>query len=70
MTQCLCCGNLLLRQVSHHRVYWFCRTCWQEMPHLEATMIVSANVQRSGSTASWEPRLTAGSLSSVRLKNG
>jgi len=28
---CLCCQTLLLRQVSSHRVYWFCPSCHQEM---------------------------------------
>ncbi|MBD2463464.1 hypothetical protein H6G89_20890 [Oscillatoria sp. FACHB-1407] len=25
----------MLRHVRHHEVYWFCRTCWQEMPLFE-----------------------------------
>ncbi|MDW8200834.1 MAG: hypothetical protein RML75_06425 [Cyanobacteriota bacterium SKYGB_h_bin112] len=25
----------MLRHVRHHQVYWFCRTCWQEMPAIE-----------------------------------
>jgi hypothetical protein len=23
--------------MNHHRVYWFCRHCWQEMPDLATT---------------------------------
>jgi Zn finger protein HypA/HybF involved in hydrogenase expression len=30
--QCLCCGNTLMAQINQRRTYWFCRTCWQEMP--------------------------------------
>jgi hypothetical protein len=25
----------MLRHISKHREYWFCRNCWQEMPDLE-----------------------------------
>ena len=32
MTNCPCCSDLLLRQIHHHEIHWFCRTCWQEMP--------------------------------------
>lgn len=31
---CPCCGGSLLRHVRHQEVYWFCRTCWQEIPIL------------------------------------
>lgn len=29
---CPCCGNSLLRHVRHSKVYWFCTSCWQEVP--------------------------------------
>ncbi len=32
MNVCPCCRGQLLRQVSRHRIYWFCPHCWQEMP--------------------------------------
>lgn len=32
---CPCCSGRLIHQISHHRDYWFCRTCWEEMPILE-----------------------------------
>jgi hypothetical protein len=35
-TICPCCSHTLLHHLSHHREYWFCRNCWQEMPDLEA----------------------------------
>ncbi|MDX2217018.1 MAG: hypothetical protein SFY66_27375 [Oculatellaceae cyanobacterium bins.114] len=25
----------MLQHVRHHQVYWFCRSCWQEMPLFE-----------------------------------
>jgi hypothetical protein len=24
----------MLHHLTHHRSYWFCRHCWQEMPNL------------------------------------
>jgi predicted amidophosphoribosyltransferase len=35
MSHCPCCGNSLLRHIRHGNVYWFCQTCWAEMPNLE-----------------------------------
>lgn len=35
MTLCPCCSNSLVRRIEGHQIYWFCRTCWQEMPILE-----------------------------------
>ena len=33
---CPCCSNRLLHHFSDHREYWFCRTCWQEMPDIDS----------------------------------
>jgi hypothetical protein len=35
MANCPCCSNRMLRHIRHHQVYWFCRSCWQEMPLIE-----------------------------------
>ncbi len=35
MSICICCHDHLLRHINHHRVYWFCPTCYQEMPNIE-----------------------------------
>jgi hypothetical protein len=35
MTSCPCCSNQLLRHIRHQEVYWFCTSCWQEMPNLD-----------------------------------
>ncbi|MBM0743989.1 hypothetical protein JOY44_20595 [Phormidium sp. CLA17] len=32
MNDCPCCSHSMLRHVRQHQVYWFCRSCWQEMP--------------------------------------
>lgn len=34
MYNCPCCSSSLLRHIRGTEVYWFCRTCWQEMPIL------------------------------------
>jgi DNA-directed RNA polymerase subunit M/transcription elongation factor TFIIS len=34
MTNCPCCSNMMLRHIRAHQVYWFCRSCWAEMPLL------------------------------------
>ncbi|NEQ25894.1 MAG: hypothetical protein F6K28_43945 [Microcoleus sp. SIO2G3] len=31
---CPCCDRPLLRHVRHRGVYWFCQSCWQEVPLL------------------------------------
>jgi hypothetical protein len=35
MNSCPCCSNQLLRHIRHHKIYWFCTSCWQEMPNLD-----------------------------------
>ncbi|BAZ33133.1 hypothetical protein NIES4074_56430 [Cylindrospermum sp. NIES-4074] len=29
---CPCCSNLLLQHIRRSEIYWFCRSCRQEMP--------------------------------------
>ncbi len=38
MTSCPCCSNQLLRHIRHQEVYWFCTSCWQEMPNLDSLL--------------------------------
>jgi hypothetical protein len=35
MDTCPCCADTLLRHVDHGSLYWFCRSCWAEMPSVE-----------------------------------
>lgn len=35
MNPCPCCSNSMLRHFRNHQTYWFCRSCWQEMPLIE-----------------------------------
>lgn len=32
---CPCCYSKLIRHIDGHRDYWFCRTCWTEMPIID-----------------------------------
>ena len=34
LTLCPCCSNPMLHHIGNRRDYWFCRSCWQEMPDL------------------------------------
>ncbi|MBW4663141.1 MAG: hypothetical protein KME01_02915 [Chroococcus sp. CMT-3BRIN-NPC107] len=38
---CPCCASPLLRHVRHRGVYWFCTSCWQEVPLLAVSKIPS-----------------------------
>lgn len=35
MSNCPCCSDRLLRHIRRGSLYWFCRSCWAEMPNLE-----------------------------------
>lgn len=30
---CPYCSNVVLRQMRHHHLSWFCRHCWTEVPN-------------------------------------
>lgn len=32
MNTCPCCSHPMTRNFRQHHIYWFCRSCWQEMP--------------------------------------
>jgi hypothetical protein len=35
MGSCPCCDDQLLRRIRSGETYWFCRSCWQEMPMVQ-----------------------------------
>jgi ribosomal protein L37AE/L43A len=41
MNYCPCCSNLLLKHIRNSQSYWFCRTCWQEMPVIRLSVSTS-----------------------------
>ena len=36
---CPCCGSTLLRHIRHNGIYWFCTSCYQEVPSLMSIVI-------------------------------
>lgn len=38
MNSCPCCSNQLLRHIRYQGIYWFCSSCWQEMPNLDSSL--------------------------------
>ncbi|WP_250125459.1 hypothetical protein [Chroococcidiopsis sp. CCMEE 29] len=36
---CPCCGSPLLRHARQSGVYWFCTSCWQEVPLLAVSQM-------------------------------
>ena len=42
---CPCCSDKLIHHLSHHRDYWFCRGCWQEMPVIESKVVTQNSNQ-------------------------
>ncbi|MBW4498414.1 MAG: hypothetical protein KME57_02190 [Scytonema hyalinum WJT4-NPBG1] len=45
---CPCCGGSLLRHVRHGEFYWFCKTCWQEVPLLSVSRMPNAEARSTG----------------------
>ncbi len=43
MNNCPCCSRALLRQTHQGHIYWFCSSCWQEMPNFELRVLVNAD---------------------------
>jgi len=46
-SECFCCANPLLRHIRHGDVYWFCGTCYQEMPNLSTDLSPLTSAKRS-----------------------
>ena len=42
---CPCCSSTMVHHLNSHRDYWFCRSCWQEMPVLETAQEQAKNRQ-------------------------
>ncbi|WP_071599861.1 hypothetical protein [Mastigocladopsis repens] len=45
---CPCCGGSLLRHVRHGELYWFCKTCWQEVPVLTVSQMPNVEGRNTG----------------------
>jgi hypothetical protein len=47
MNTCPCCSDALLRHFDHGALYWFCRSCWAEMPSVEAYSAQLSSTRRA-----------------------
>ncbi len=45
---CPCCGGSLLRHARHGEIYWFCKTCWQEVPLLTVSRLSGIEARNKG----------------------
>jgi hypothetical protein len=65
MDTCPCCSDTLLRHFDHGSLYWFCRSCWAEMPSVEEyrarTAIALPELIRALSVAQAPPSLVVSS---------
>ena len=46
-TICPCCSSKLIRHIEGDRDYWFCRTCWSEMPVIDSEDKQQEDAQKS-----------------------
>ncbi len=70
MNNCPCCSDQLLRHIHNHEVYFFCRTCWQEMPvpSEEYYSLYPKKVIRKLSTLLHQPEQRNASYCDIRNK--
>ena len=70
MSNCPCCGRLLLRHIHHGNLHWFCPNCRQEMPNFDKqksfTSIRKVNLGKKPITAELPPyKCTKNTLSGI-----
>ena len=59
---CPCCGSPLLRHARQSGIYWFCTSCWQEVPILAVREMPSTEVttvRRASPLAETSPLVSA-----------
>ncbi|NJL11104.1 MAG: hypothetical protein HC908_15615 [Calothrix sp. SM1_7_51] len=47
---CPCCGGSLLRHIRQGEIYWFCKSCWQEVPVLTVNRVSGVEAPRNGAS--------------------
>lgn len=67
MTVCPCCTQTMTRHIRHHHLYWFCRSCWQEMPVFDSDPARHIIVTRSTAPQSIHALIVQSSHLSVAL---
>ncbi|VXD23085.1 hypothetical protein PL8927_760272 [Planktothrix serta PCC 8927] len=58
MNTCPCCSSPMLRHARQHQVYWFCRSCWEEMPLLEVQNSPLTVLSRKQTAINSQPSVT------------
>jgi ribosomal protein L37AE/L43A len=59
MTTCPCCSDSMLRHIRHHQVYWFCRSCWQEMPAYRCNENHPSNISKPAASMALQESLAS-----------
>lgn len=62
MNYCPCCRDTLLCHISHNHIYWFCPSCWQEMPVCELANSHSLTQEISGKISRMHQEIEKSSL--------
>ncbi|MEO1373568.1 MAG: hypothetical protein AAFW70_04420 [Cyanobacteria bacterium J06635_10] len=62
MNYCPCCKDKLLSHISNNHVYWFCPSCWQEMPVCSIPSYHSLTEEISEKIAKMHPKVEKSSL--------
>ncbi len=64
MNYCPCCKDTLLCHISHNHIYWFCPSCWQEMPVCDLAASHSLTEAISGKLSTMHQKIEKSSLNS------
>ena len=67
MHYCPCCRDTLLCHISHNHVYWFCPSCWQEMPVCDLGSYYSLAEAISSKVSKIHQKLEQPALSSQKV---
>lgn len=54
MSKCSICGDVIWRQIHHKRIYWYCRSCHQEVPNfslINSSKFVKTRYRTSNSSS-------------------
>jgi hypothetical protein len=43
---CSCCSDRLIRHIRQGSLYWWCHSCWAEMPNMEEVFGLSTDEKR------------------------
>jgi len=67
MNYCPCCKDTLLSHISNNHTYWFCPSCWQEMPVCALPNSHSLTEAISGKISQMHHKLEKSSLNQEKI---